>query len=150
MSDPESLGLHTDKWAHDEKSHFQQFKYEDIRNGMFLKVNSLPHATAIMGAFDKNHSYKTIGHPSFAEGFLKDMEAQGIPGSQQKKAVDAVYELVKEFGGDKERDYGWNPNMDDLVDLTSNADDRNPERSVPFNNEEPLRATEVDADYEQL
>jgi len=147
--DDDALGLH--KFDSDkEVSHMQQFKYEDIRDMMRLKVNGLSFATEIMAAFEKNHSYKYTTDPSFCEGFAKDMKARGIPAKQQKTALRAVDSIVKDLECDEEADFGWNKDMDDLVDLTSNADNRTPKRSIPHNNKENLRATEINAKYDEI
>lgn len=142
------LGLNTGK----ETSHFQQFKFEDIQNMMFLKVNDSPFANAIMAAFRKVHSYKYIQEPSFGEAFQKELKAMSIPMKEQRKALNSAHQVMTEMSKDEdaEQDFGWNPNMKDLVDVTTNADNRKPERSIPFNNKENLRATEIDADYKQI
>lgn len=152
--DAKALGLLSGKDKHKETSHFQQFKFEDIQNMMFLKVNESPYAQAITAAFYKNHSYKYIDDPSFQEGFVKDMKAMGVPATEQQKAVNALNNIIQELTKDgfvAEKDYGWNPNMDKLQDLTSNADNRKPTREAPFNSDKiVLRPTEINAEYKQM
>ena len=44
--------------------------------------------------------------------------------------VDTLYNELKTNPGEK--DSGWNPNMEDLVDVTTNADDRDAKHADPF------------------
>jgi len=152
--DAKALGLLSGDNKHKETSHFQQFQHEDIQSMMLLKVNKSPFATAIMAAFAKNHSYKYLDDPTFTEGFVRDMKAMAIPANEQQKAVDATSDIIQELSKDgfsAERDFGWNPKMDKLVDLTSNADNKKAERSTPFNSEEiVLRPTEINTKYKQM
>lgn len=147
--DANALGMHKFD-PKQETSHTQQFKYEDIQNMMLLKVSKSPYATAIMAAFSKNHSYKYITDSSFETGFLKDMMAMGIPKNERQKAVDSLATIVKELDFEAEADYGWNKQMDDLADVTTNADNRKPKRDVPFNNDETIRNTEINAKYDEI
>lgn len=136
-----------------ETSHSRQFKYEDINDMMFLKVNTSSFSDAIMAAFYQVHSYKEITDPTFELSFMKNLKAMGIPKTEQEKALTGVRSVVKELSKDGfkgEADYGWNPHMDEIVDVTSNADNRKAKNDIPFSNDEPLRATEINAKYDQL
>jgi len=151
--DDKALGFLPKDKQTKETSHYLQFKYEDINDMMFLKVNTLTFADAIMTAFQNAHSYKYIDEPSFEQSFLKNMKAMGIPSAEQGKATEAVKKVINSLskdGQESEADYGWNKHMDEIVDVTSNADNRKAENSIPFANKESLRATEINAKYDQL
>jgi len=152
LKDRESLGLPPESEV-DEDSHYQQHKFEEIEDMMYLKVNELTHADAVLAAFRKIHAYKYIDDKNFIESFIADLKSMAVPVSDQKKAVEALDSIKKELGKDgydAERDVGWGKHIDDIADMTRNADDRKPEKSVPRNNEEYPRATEINAKYEEI
>lgn len=150
--DDKALGFLPKDKQTKETSHYLNFKYEDINDMMYIKINTSPFADAVMAAFKNTHSYKYVTDPTFVMAFTKNMKAMGIPGTDQEKGVDSVIAIVKSLHKDgykAEADYGWNPHMDEIVDVTTNADDRKAKNDIPFGNKESLRATEIDAKYDK-
>jgi hypothetical protein len=117
-----------------ETSHTSQFRWEGIDDAFSLKVAGSPFADSITSAFFAVHSHKYIDNPTFKLSFEKEMTARAIPTPERDQAVKYLEEMANELSSNKlsERDAGWNPNMDELVDLTTNADDRKAETSKPF------------------
>jgi len=117
-----------------ETSHTSQFRWEGIDDAFSLKVSESPFADSISSAFFAVHSHKYIDNPTFKLSFDREMSARAIPTPEKDQAFKYLEEMATELSSNKlsERDAGWNPNMADLVDLTSNADNRTPEKSKPF------------------
>jgi hypothetical protein len=124
------LGLPIDN----ETSHYSQFRWEGIGDAFALKTAGSPFADSINSAFFAVHSHKYIDHPVFPLSFEKEMTARAVPTHEREQALKYLGEMVNELSATKlsEQDAGWNPNMDEIVDLTTNADDRKPETSKPF------------------
>lgn len=109
----------------DESSHTSQFRWEGIDDAFKLKVAGSEFEDAITSAFFQTHSYKYIDHPTFAKSFRKELTARALPTKEIETALDHVETLQKELSRNPgEQDSGWNPNMKDLVDVTTHADDR--------------------------
>jgi hypothetical protein len=117
-----------------ETSHTSQFRWEGIDDAFALKVSGSPFADSINSAFFAVHSHKYIDHPTFKLSFLKEMTARAIPTEEREQAVKYLETMVEELSKSKlsERDAGWNPAMDELVDLTTNADTRTAKMTKPF------------------
>lgn len=150
--DDKALGLLPKNKQTKETSHYLNFKYEDINDMMFIKTNTLTFSDAIMTAFQNTHSYKYVTDPTFVLAFHKNMKAMGLPSAEQEKAIESLNEIIKSLykdGYKAEADYGWNPHMDEIVDITSNADSRKAKNDIPFGNKESLRATEINAKYDK-
>lgn len=93
-------------------------------NDMFqLKAAELTHANGVCQAFTKIHSYKYVDDPQFKTAMEKEMVAQGIPASDRSKAIGFVDSIMKELKADKgewaEKDFGFNPNLDEVTDTES-------------------------------
>ncbi len=117
-----------------ETSHSSQFRWEGIDDSFSLKVSKSPFADSISSAFFAVHSHKYIDNPTFKLSFGREMSARAIPTPEKDQAFKYLEEMANELSSNKlsEQDAGWNPNMADIVDLTSNADDRTPGKSKPF------------------
>jgi hypothetical protein len=117
-----------------ETSHTSQFRWEGIDDAYALKIAGSPFADSINSAFFSVHSYKYIDNPTFKLTFEREMAARAIPLHEQEQAIKYLDDMQKELSATNlsERDAGWNPAMKEIVDLTSNADNRTPETSKPF------------------
>lgn len=118
----------------DETSHDSQFRWEGIDDSYALKIADSPFADAINSAFFAVHSHKYIDHPTFKLSFEKEMSARAIPTEEIDQALKYFDELVDELSSKKpsEQDAGWNSQIDDIADMTKNADTRGPKPSKPF------------------
>ncbi len=115
----------------DEVAHNSQFKWEAIDDAFELKISGSPFADVISSAFFAVHSHKYIDHPSFKLSFEKEMTARGVPEEERQQAIKYLEQLIKEVSV-KEQDAGWNHQIKDISDMTSNADIRGPKPSEPF------------------
>jgi hypothetical protein len=117
-----------------ETSHTSQFRWEGIDDAFALKVANSPFSDAIRSAFFAVHTHKYIDNPTFKLSFEKELTGRAVPTPERTQALKYLEEMVGELSSNKlsERDAGWNPNMADLVDLTSNADNRTPKSEKPF------------------
>lgn len=123
----------------EETSHYFQYNWENLNDAFSLEVMDSPFYDSIHSAFYEVHSYKYVNDPSFYESFKRSLDARAIPDDQQKQAIDGMSKVLKDFGikGD-ERHGGWNPNMDELRDLTSNADTKGSTPSDAFTGGGPV------------
>lgn len=113
------------KHGNDETSHHSQLRWEGIDDAFRLKVAGNPFADAITSAFFQTHTYKYVDHPTFAKSFRNELSARALPTKEIDNALGFLETLQKELSSKPgEQDSGWNPNMEDLVDVTTNADDR--------------------------
>ena len=120
--------------VNNETSHQSQFRWEGIDDAYALKTAESPFSDSITSAFFAVHSHKYIDNPTFKLSFEKEMTGRAIPTPEREQAVKYLDEMVNELSATKlsEQDAGWNPAMDEIVDLTSNADNRTPKASEPF------------------
>lgn len=108
-----------------ESSHFMQFKRETIDDMYQLAISESKFADSLTAAFSKVHCHKYIDDPTFKLAMDVEMRSMGLPQEDRDLALKSVDKVIKELVGDTgERAAGWNPVMDELVDLTSNADKR--------------------------
>ncbi|MEM3000677.1 MAG: hypothetical protein QXP41_00595 [Candidatus Nitrosocaldus sp.] len=114
--------------------HHSQFRWEGINDLFTLKVSDSPFKDALTSAFYAVHSHKYINDPTFKISFNREMCARAIPHDLRTKCLKYVDDIVNELSESKpsEFDAGWNPNMKDIVDVTSNADKRVAKISKPF------------------
>lgn len=117
-----------------ETSHTSQFRWEGIDDAFALKVSGSPFADSITSAFFAVHNHKYIDNPTFKLSFEKEMSARAIPTEEKNQAIKYLEAMVEDLSKSKlsERDAGWNPAMDEIVDMTTNADSRTPKTSKPF------------------
>jgi hypothetical protein len=117
----------------DETSHHSQFRWEGIDDAFKLKVGDSPHADSITSAFFQTHSYKYLDNPTFKLSFERELRQRAVPQSEITGAMGHLESMVSDLANNPaEQDAGWNPNMEDLVDLTSNADNRKASPTDPF------------------
>jgi len=111
----------------EEDSHTFAYLHETIEQLFRLKTVDLQHHDAICSAFSRVHDIRYLEPESdrFAIDLLKEMNAMGVPLEEQRKALAALEEVRKELLGDdsNEKDAGWNPRMDELIDATNPIDE---------------------------
>jgi hypothetical protein len=119
---------------HNETSHTSQFRWEGIDDAFALKAAESPFADSLTSAFFAVHSHKYIDNPTFKLSFEKEMSARAVPMEERLQALKYLDAMVNELSPSKpsEQDAGWNPNMDEIADMTSHADNRKPQTSKPF------------------
>lgn len=117
----------------DETSHHSQFRWEGIDDAFKLKVAGSPFEDAVTSSFFQTHNYKYLDDPAFKLSFERELRQRAVPELEITSAIGHLDSLVKDLKKNpSELDSGWNPNMADLVDLTSNADNRAPKSIDPF------------------
>lgn len=114
--------------------HHPQFRWEGIDDLFTLKVSGSPFKDALSSAFYAVHSHKYIDNPTFKLSLEREMKARAIPSHVREESLKYVDGIVEDLSAKKpsEQDAGWNPNLADIVDMTSNADNRKAEHSEPF------------------
>lgn len=114
--------------------HHSQFKWEGINDLFTLKMSNTPFRDAITSAFYAVHSHKYIDCPTFKVSLERELKSRGVPTNDRELAFKTLDKLVKDLSSDNpsEQDAGWNPNMDEIVDVTTNADNRKAKHSEPF------------------
>jgi len=119
------LGLSYHKPPHDkrESSHFSQYQWEGIDDMFELLVSESKFANSLTAAFFKVHGYKYIDDPLFKLSLEAELRSMGVPTEEKEFALKNIDKILKECSV-CERDAGWNPSMDKLKDVTSNADAR--------------------------
>ena len=134
LSDSAKLGLdtHADK---KESSHYQWHQWESIDDMFALKASNSPFYESLCQAFYSVHSHKYLEDPTFGLSVDVELRSQGIPQEQREQAIKYIEEIKQEMSGEhkwSERDAGWNPNMDEIADMTKNADTRGTVPSDPY------------------
>lgn len=111
----------------DETAHTSQFRWEGIDDAFKLKVGDSPYADSITSAFFQTHSYKYLDNPTFKLSFERELRQRAIPNSEIHGALSHLDNMVNDLSNNPpEQDAGWNPDLDAIADLTSNADNRTP------------------------
>ena len=91
-----------------------------------------PHEDAITSAFFQTHNYKYLDNDTFKLSFERELRQRAVPDKAVESALGHVDSLVKELSKDPgEQDSGWNQNLEDIVDVTTNADTRDGEYTDP-------------------
>lgn len=117
---------------HDEVSNRMQFQFENIRDMFSLKALSSTFHESLVSAFYNIHSYKFINDPTFPIALEKQMSALGIPMEERNKALKYVKEIIDETDGGDERAAGWHPELNEIVDMTQNANNRDVKNTTPY------------------
>ena len=129
------LSIHKDAVGYEKTTdHYSQFRWEGIDDLFTLKVAGSPWKDAVTSAFYAVHSHKYIDNPTFKLAFDKEMSGRAVPTAMREQALKHVDAIIEDLTAKKpnEQDAGWNPAMDEIVEMTSNADDRKAEKSEPF------------------
>lgn len=114
--------------------HNEERGYEYLHNqidDMFaLKAAELTHADSLNQAFHKVHSYKYLDDPTFQTAMEKELVAQAVPAHERVKAAEAIASIIKELQKEQkswaEKDYGFNPHMDEISKVSK------PEQPMDF------------------
>lgn len=119
---------------HKENSHTFEFQWNGIEDIFALKTAKSPFHEELTRAFRNIHSYKYIDDPTFQISLEKNLTARGIPTEEIQNAIKYSNEIKEELQSQnfQEKESGWNPNIEEIADLTRNADKRTPERKPPF------------------
>lgn len=150
-SDQAKLGLENNEW--EETSHTQWHQWENIDNLFAVKAADSPFSENLTSAFYAIHSYKYIEDPTFAIALDSELASTGVPKEWREQAIKYVQEIIEEFGGKRawgERDAGWNPAIDEITDMTRNADDREAKTSEPFTGGGPAPKKDEIGGYEKV
>lgn len=117
----------------DENAHTSQFRWEGIDDAFKLKVAGSPYEDSITSAFFQTHNYKYLDNPTFKLSFERELRQRAVPTNEISAAMGHLDSMVNDLKSNPgEQDAGWNPDMEALVDLTSNADNRQAKPSDPF------------------
>ena len=116
----------------DETSHGSQFRWEGIDDAFRLKVAGSPHEDSISSAFFQTHGYKYLDNPTFKLSFERELKQRAVPTSEITSAMGYLDSMVSDLNTPGEQDSGWNANLDELRDVTTNADSRKAKSSDPF------------------
>mgnify|MGYP003145444301 CR=1 FL=1 len=117
----------------DETAHNSQFRWEGIDDAFKLKVAGETHEDAMTSAFFQTHNYKYIDNDTFKLSFERELRQRAVPDKAVESALGHIDSLVDELSSDPgEQDSGWNTNLEDMVDVTTNADSRKDEYTEPF------------------
>ena len=127
------LSVHDDT---EETSHYQWFQWENIDDRFAQKAVESPFYENLTSAFYAVHSYKYLDDPTFSVSLDAELKSEGISKSDREQALKYVQEIIEELqteeSGWGERDAGWNPAMNEIADMTRNADSRDSETSETF------------------
>jgi hypothetical protein len=125
------LGLvHKDE----ETSHHFEKQWNTIEEMFALKVIKSPFHEELTSAFRDIHSYKYVDDSTFPIALRKRLTARGIPTEEIVNAEKHLQEICEELKKEnfQEKAAGWNPNLDQIIDLTKNANNRKPSQEAPF------------------
>ena len=126
------LAYHKPDQVKRESSHFMQFHRETIDDMYQLAISESKFADSLTAAFSKVHCHKYIDDPTFKLAMDTEMRSMGLPQEDRDLALKSVDKVIKELVEGGERAAGWNPRMDELVDLTSNADKHEMSHEPPW------------------
>ena len=135
VSEDTTLQDMLDKVGHDvdETAHTSQFRWEGIDDAFKLKVAGSAHEDSISSAFFQTHNYKYLDNPTFKLSFERELRQRAVPQSEISSAMGFLDTMVTDLKTNPgEQDSGWSPDMEALVDLTSNADNRKAKPTDPF------------------
>lgn len=134
-NNPSTLGIvPRPKGDNDVTSETSQFKREYIDDMFTLKTLDSAFHEDLCGAFKDIHSYKYLDDPHFDISFKKRCSARAIPTEECVKALKYIEDIKKELGGEnyQEKQSGWHTDIDEIADMTRNADNRKPKSEVPY------------------
>lgn len=133
------LGLPTEKKDDPAaKESGSQFKWSNLESYFRTMLNGTKcvHVDPICAAFSQAHSYMFVDNPRFETSFRQNMRSApyAIPSHEQDLAIEELRKVIKDLSAEEpgEKDSGWNPDMAELVDLTTNADSRKAKSTEPF------------------
>ena len=105
-----------------------------------LKAAELINHDSIISAFNKTQNNMYLDDPYFAITFIKEMTGRAIPKPEINEALKFADEVLdkatKEFDSSSSKDAGWNPNMEDIKEVSQ------PEQSTEFETVKPRKGHE--------
>lgn len=119
---------------HDEKSHTFEFQWNNIESMFALKARRSNFHEELTSAFRDIHSYKYLDDPTFAVALQKHLTARGVPTEEINRAVQFCEQIKEELNDEQfqEKDSGWHPDLDEVLDTTRNAQTREPKQQAPY------------------
>lgn len=159
----------------DETSHTQWFQWENINDMYRMEISNSAFYESISSAFYMVHSLKYLEDPSFGKLFISEMKNRAVPSDQMNLAFEALKKVIKDQNGEfpeylkdygnmvaeistengsiprkwSERDAGWNPNIDEINNMTRNADNYKG-KSEPFTGGGPAPKENTLGNYSDL
>ncbi len=131
LAQPAELGLSFHKDDEKKERNAAERGYEYLHNtidNMFeVKAVELTHSESVCRAFRKIHGYKYIDDNSFSLAMEHEMVSQGVPVADREVALGILEHIIKELNEDgifAEKDSGFNPELDDIMEM--------PEQSLEF------------------
>lgn len=127
---------------HKETSHGFEFQWNSVEEMFALKSAKSTFHEELCGAFRDIHSYKYLDDPTFDVALVKRLTARGVPTEEIEKAKDYCKQIREQLQKEdfQEKDAGWHPNLDEVLDTTRNAHDRTPSTEAPFTGGGPAPA----------
>lgn len=124
----------------EEVAHNFEFQWNGIEDMFALKTRTSTFHEELTSAFRDIHSYKYLDSPTFQVALEKRLTARGIPTAEIEKAKQYCEEIKKELKSKnfQEKDAGWHPHLDEVLDTTRNANDRKPSKEVPYTGGGPV------------
>ena len=117
------LGLSDENEKAEKAERGLEHLHNSIGEMFALKIADSTFFESLRSAFNKVHSYKYIDNPSFAVAMDSELRSQGIPAPERAKAKKFVEDIVKELTTESkayaERDAGFNPDLDEIMDLNN-------------------------------
>jgi hypothetical protein len=117
-----------------EISHTMEHQHNSIQYAFELKLIESAFYESLTSAFRDIHSYKYLNDPTFPIALTKRLTAIGIPLEEQQKAIKIIDELKEEFQGKNfdEKQAGWHPDINEIADMTRNANNRDYKTTEPY------------------
>lgn len=125
------LGLSSHKDKQMDKSNRTQIKWEGLNDAFALKVAGSPFFESLTAVFYRTHSWRYICDDEFKATMELDLKSMGIPCEEIEKALKAVDSLIENLTKENpgESASGWHPDLDEIADMTRNADNRKHSKS---------------------
>jgi len=110
----------------EDDGNFSERGYEYLHNQIdemyAIKAAELVHAESVTSSFNMVHSYKYLDDPSFPTAVEKEMVAKAVPAEERKRALGFIPKIIEELREEQrswtEKDSGFNPNLDEILDTT--------------------------------
>jgi len=123
LNSDDEIGLAFHK---DDEENRSERGYEYLHNNIDqlveLKTAELTHATSIMAGFRKVHDYKYIDDPTFKTALKKEMTAMAVPADERAKIETIIDKVIDEVKNEQkewsEKDSGFNPHLDEIIDMS--------------------------------
>lgn len=118
----------------EEISHNFEFQWNGIEDMFALKTAKSVFHEELTGAFRDIHSYKYLDDPTFDIALTKRLTARGIPTEEIENAKQYRQDILEELKKQnfQEKEAGWHPHLDKVLDTTRNAHDREPSKEAPY------------------